>query len=142
MRHQGYTLLEVVAASALSGTVLVASLSLLRESVDLSDRVDRQNLLETLCVSKLEESLNTTAATFATSDTSGNFAAEGFASIRYRVVATDLPASGGISNRLMAVTCTTWHDANGDTVVSTGEAAVTMATKVAKMALYTEAAGG
>jgi hypothetical protein len=138
----GYTLLEVVAASALTGTVLVASLSLLRQAVDLSDRVDRQNLMATLCVSKLEETLNTTAATFATSDVSGSFAAQGFSSLRFRAVTTDAPASGGITNRLMAVTCTVWYDANADAALSSGETSVTFATKVAKMALYTTAAGG
>lgn len=142
MRRAGYTLLEVVAASALTGTVLVASLSLLREAVDLSDRVDRQNLLETLCVSKLEETLNTTAATFTAADVSGTFASQGFAALRYRAISTDAPASGGISNRLMAITCTVWHDANADAALTTGENSVTLATKVAKMALYTSEAGG
>ena len=142
MRRAGYTLLEVVAASALTGTVLVSSLALLRESVDMSDRVDRQNLLETLCVSKLEETLNTTAATFATADVSGNFVAEGFSSIRYRVIASDAPAEGGITNRLMGVTCTVWYDENADAALTTGETSVVMATKVAKMALYATEAGG
>ena len=142
MHRAGYTLLEVVAASALTGTVLVASLSLLREAVDLSDRVDRQNLLETLCVSKLEETLNTTAATFTASDVSGSFASQGFSSYRYRVITSDAPASGGISNRLIAATCTVWYDANADAALTSGENSVVLATKVAKMALYTAEAGG
>lgn len=142
MRTPGYTLLEVVAASALTGTVLVASLSLLREAVDLSDRVDRQNLVETLCVSKLEETLNATAATFSTADVSGDFTAAGFPSLRFRAVCSDLPGDGGITSRLMAVTCTVWDDANADNALSSGETTVTLATKVAKMALYTAEAGG
>lgn len=142
MRRAGYTLLEVVAASALTGGLLVASLALLRRAVDLSDLVDRQNLLETLCVAKLEETLNTTAATFTPSDVSGTFASQGFSSVRFRVIATDSGASGGITNRLMAVTCTVWNDANGDAALTAGENSVVLATKVAKMALYTAEAGG
>lgn len=142
LRRTGYTLLEVVAASALTGTVLVASLTLLRDAVDMSDRVDQHNLLETLCVSKLEETLNVAAASFAESDISGNFAGIGFSSVRFRVICSDAPANGGIDNRLMAITCTTWLDANSDTVFTSGEASVTMATKVAKLSLYTAEAGG
>lgn len=142
MRRAGYTLLEVVAASALTGTVLVASLRLLREAVDMSDRVDRQNLLETLCVSKLEETINTTAATFTAADVTGSFASQGFSTYRYRVITTDAPAGGGIANRLMAATCTVWFDANADAALSSGENSVVLATKVAKLALYTAEAGG
>jgi hypothetical protein len=142
MARPGYTLRELVSASALTGTVLVASLSLLRQAVDLSERIDRQNLIETLCVSRMEESLNIVAASFATSDVSGNISTQGFSSYRYRVIATDSPANGGISNRLMAVTCLVYFDENGDSALTTGEQSVTLATKVAKMALYTTEAGG
>jgi prepilin-type N-terminal cleavage/methylation domain-containing protein len=142
MARRGYTLIELVAASALTGTVLVAAMSLLRQAVDLSDRIDRQNLIETLCVSKLEESINTVAVGFATSDTSGNFSSQGFSSYRYRVICTDAPASGGITSKLMAVTCLVYYDENGDSALTTGEQSVTLATKVAKMALYVTEAGG
>jgi hypothetical protein len=90
----------------------------------------------------MEESLNTVAAAFATSDVSGNFSSQGFSAYRYRVIATDAPASGGISNRLMAVTCLVYYDENGDGALSTGEQSVTLATKIAKMALYVTEAGG
>jgi hypothetical protein len=142
MLRPAYTLLEVIAASALTGTVLVSSLALLGDAVDLSERVDRQNLMHTLCVSRLEQYLNTTAAQFNTADVTGDFSAEGFSTLRYRVVCSDQGASGGITNRLMALTCTVWHDANGDNAQNAGEASVTLATKVANMALYATEAGG
>lgn len=142
MHRRGYTLLEVIAASALTGSVLVSSLALLRDAVALSDRVDQQNLMLTLCTSKLEETLNTTAAEFAASDTSGSFAAEGFSHLRYRVVCSDQALQGGISNQLMAVTCVVWNDANADAVQQSDETSVTLATKVAKLALYQAQAGG
>jgi hypothetical protein len=136
MPRRAYTLLEVVAATAIVGTVLVSSLALLRDAVSLSDRVDVQNLLNTLCVSKLEEQLNLTAAHFDTAVADGNFAADGFAAVHFHAVRSDAAGDGGIDDRLMAVTVTVWQDANGDAALSAGEMAVTLATKVAKMALY------
>jgi hypothetical protein len=136
MPRSAYTLLEVVAASALTGTVLVSSLALLRDAVALSDRIDHQNLLNTFCVSKLEEHLNLTAASFTTADVSGNFVSSGFSDIRFRAVRSDSGADGGISNRLMSLSVTVWHDTNGDGALTAGEQSVTLATKVAKMSLY------
>ena len=136
MKRRGYTLLEVVAASALTGTVLVASLALLRDAIGMSDRIDKHNLLHTLCVSKLEEHLNLAAATFTTADVSGNFASQGFSNVRFRVVRSDASIDGGISDRLMAITATVWVDANGDNALSSNEQNLTLASKVAKMALY------
>jgi len=141
MHRRAYTLLEVIAATALVSTALVASMALLRDAVQLSDRVDYQNLMHTLCVSKLEEHLNLTAATFTTADVSGSYSAEGFSELRYRAVRTDSSGSGGITNRLMAVSVTVWRDSNGDSAITAGEMTVTIATKVAKMALYETEAG-
>ena len=142
MHRRGYTLLEVIAASALTGSVLASSLALLRDAVALSDRVDQQKLMLILCTSKLEETLNTTAAQFAASDTSGSFAAEGFSHLRYRVICSDQASDGGIANRLMAVRCVVWNDINADGVQGSDESSVTLATKAARLALYQAQAGG
>ncbi len=141
MTRRGYTLLEVIAAAALTGTVLVASLALLRDAVGLSNRVDRHNLAHALCVSKLEEQLNLAAANFTTANLSGSYVSQGFSDVRFHVLRSDSGADGGISNRLMAVTVTVWVDTNGDAVISSGEQSVSLASKVAKLALYVSEAG-
>jgi hypothetical protein len=141
MARRAYTLLEVVAATALVGSVLVSSLALLRDAASLSERVDAQNLLNTLCVSKLEEQLNLTAADFAAGSASGSFSSLGYGNVRFQAVRTDAAAAGGIPDRLIAVTVTVWRDDDADAAQGSGELAMTLATKVAKMALYEAEAG-
>jgi hypothetical protein len=134
--RRGLSLLEVVAASSIMAVALVPALRIMRDALTQSRTNETRCLLTTLCISTMEQYLPVSADGWATSTVTGNFAADGYSTIKFQVVRSDAPASGGLTNQLMAVTTTVWEDTNGDGAVSTGELSVVMASKVAKMALY------
>ena len=136
VRRRAYSLLEVVMASAICASALVPALAVMRDGMTLCDIVDTRHLLLMYGVSKMEEQLAIVGATWATGTVSGNFAADGQPSIRYSVTRTDSPASGGITNQLMAITVTTFSDDNGNGSMDTSEARLTFTTKVAKLGSY------
>jgi hypothetical protein len=80
--------------------------------------------------------LATASANWSSGTTSGDFSSLGYSQIRFRVVSSDLAASGGIPDRLMAVTATVWEDRDGDLVVDAGEPQAVLASKTAKLASY------
>jgi hypothetical protein len=134
--RRGLSLLEVVAASALLAATLVPALRILRDALSLSRSNETRSLLTTLCVSTMEQHLPLSADSWTTSTVSGNFSADGYSAVKFQVVRSDSSGSGGIPDKLMAITVTVWEDANSDATVNTGELSVVMATKVAKLSLY------
>jgi hypothetical protein len=128
--------LELICAIALTSVAIVPALRLLRDAMEQSNVLETQELLTTLSVSKLEEQLALVQATWSSGAVTGDFAADGYASVRYTVVRSDQPADGGMVDRLMAVTATVWEDADGDTALDAGERSIVLATKVCKMARY------
>ena len=142
VHRSAYTLLELLAASAILGSVLVATLTMLRDSITMGEHIEHAQAMTSLATSKMEEHLALTAADFSTASESGNFSTEGYATLRYSAVRTDSVLSGGVSGTLMAVIVTVWRDDNGDTLLTSGEPAVTMASKMAKLASYVSLAEG
>ena len=138
----GYTLLELVMATFIMAAVLVPALALMRESMQLSGKVETRGMLNTLCVSKLEEHLALAAVSFSDATVTGNFNGIGQSGLRFRVVRSTNPADGGIADRLMAITVTIWQDDDADTVLDAGEANVSLSTKLAKMVVYQNEATG
>jgi hypothetical protein len=134
------SLLELVAALSILAITLVPALRLMRDGMTWSRDNETRSVLTTFCVSKLEEYLNLSAATWTMTAANGNFSAEGYPLMKFQVTRSDSAGAGGISGQLMAITVTTWNDANSDGAVSSGEASVVMATKLARMALYESAA--
>lgn len=128
-------------ASALIALAIVPAMALVRDSLDVGTKLADLNIAETYCVGKLEEHLALGAATFAEATDEGNFKADGYPQLRYRVVRSQQPADGGVADRLMAITATVWQDDDGSGKHTTGEACVTLATKIAKLAVYQDAAG-
>ena len=129
-------MLEVVLASSICMTALVPALAVLRDGIALGDKIDTRHLLLTYSVSKLEEQLGIVAATWATGTVTGNFAADGQASIRYTVTRSDAVVDGGIVGKLMVVTVTTYSDDNGNSAMDASEARTTMTTKIANLVSY------
>lgn len=129
-------MLEVVLASTICLTALVPALAVLRDGISLGDIIDTRHLLLTYGVSKMEEQLAVVGASWATGTTTGNFAADGQASIRYTMIKSDAAVDGGIVGKLMVVTVTTYSDDNGNSAMDSSEARTTMTTKVAKLASY------
>ena len=139
-RRRGHTLVELAAASSLLAVALVPALSFLRDSFVRSRQLDTRNAITSFCTSKLDEHLALTSVSWATGSVSGNFSAEGFAQLRFRVDRSDQAGDGGISGRLMAVTATVWDDLNADTTQDTNEPSVAFASKIAKLARYEDEA--
>lgn len=135
-RTRGYTVLELIATGALMGAILVPALAVLRDSIELGREIETKNALLTFCVSKMEEHLMLTAATFSTATQTGDFTTEGYPELRFSVVRSDNPLDGGLSGQMMAVTATVWHDEDGDTVQGPTEPSISLGSKVAKMVVY------
>ena len=133
---KAYSLLEVVLASAICATALVPALAMLRDGMTLSDTIDKRHRLAIYGVSKLEEQMAIVAATWSTGTTSGNFAADGHASIRFTVTRSDDTASGGITNRLMNISVTTYCDDDGDSTLDANEMRTVLTTKIGQLATY------
>jgi hypothetical protein len=143
-RHRApraYSLLEVVMASTICATALVPALALMRDGMTLADSIDKRHMLLAYSVSKMEEQLAVVAASWMEGTASGDFAADGHASIRYTVSRSDAPASGGIDDRLMNISVTTYSDDDGDDAMDAAEARITVTTKIGKLVSYETMAG-
>jgi hypothetical protein len=136
-----YSLLEVVLASSICLTALVPSLALMRDGMANAAKIDTRHRLLIHGVSKMEEQLAIVAASWATGSTSGDFAADGAASIRFSATRSDSAGNGGITNRLMSVSVTVYSDDNGNATLDAGELSSTFSTKVSKLVNYESMAG-
>ncbi|HZZ73523.1 MAG TPA: hypothetical protein VFE24_14820 [Pirellulales bacterium] len=130
------SLLEVVAATCLLATAIYPALQFVRDGLAISRDNETRAAVSNFCVSKLEEHLALAAANWTNGTYTGNFASEGYASLRYSVTRSDAVAAGGVVGSLMAITVTVWNDANANSLCDTGETQVTMASKISKMAVY------
>ncbi len=127
-------------ASSLTALAIVPALAVMRDSIELGASLDTKNMITTLCVAKLEEHLALAAASFAETNASGDFSSTGYGMLRYSVSRSAAVKAGGIPDQLMTVTVTVWNDADSDTVQDPDESALTLASKIAKMAKYQNAA--
>ncbi len=138
--RRGQTLLELVAASTILTIALVPALKMMRDTIRVGRTTETANLMTTFCASKLEEQLMSTAAVWNPSTVSGDFSAEGYANIRFRVIMSDAAVDGGIANRLMATVSTVWNDLNADGGFDAGEPNVVLASKQARNVSYQQEA--
>jgi len=139
--RRGQTLLELIAASSLMAVAMVSSLRIMRDSMELGRDIETRSMLTTLAVSKMEQHLAETSATWATAISTGTFAAEGYSNFRYTVSRSDLLADGGSPDELMSIDLTVWDDQTADAALGAGEPNVSFRSKIAKMATYQDAAG-
>jgi len=138
----GHTLLELVMAAALMALALVPALGLMQDALDINEEIMSQQMINTLCISKLEEQLALAAASFTEATASGSFSGDGYSSLRYTTSRSTDEVDGGVPDELMVVSATVWEDADADTVLDSDEPQATFSSKVAKMALYAEEVGG
>ena len=137
-----YSLLEVVLASAICASALVPGLALLRDGVTLAEDISDRHQLLLYGVSKMEEHTAIVAASWADGTVSGDFAADGHANMRYVVVRSDAPASGGIDERLMTISVTAYRDDDGDDALDADEMRTVLTTKISKLTSYESKASG
>jgi hypothetical protein len=139
--RRAYSLLEVVLASTICTSALVPALALVRDSLDLADRIDKRHLILIYGVSMMEEQLAIVAATWSEGSLSGDYAGDGHANVRYSVTRSDDSINGGIADRLMCVSVTAYNDEDGDDSLDSGEMRTTLTTKISKVASYEQMAG-
>jgi hypothetical protein len=135
-RRRGNTLIELVAASAVLSIALVPALRIMRDAISVGDDLEYATAMSTLCANQLEQTLAKTAASWNTTAESGNYSSLGYSRLRYSVIKSDAPASGGLTNQLLAVTVTVWDDADSDAVLDSNEKKVQFSSKLAKIAAY------
>jgi hypothetical protein len=123
-------------ASTICAAALVPAMAILRDGLKNASTIDTRHMLHLLGVQKMEEQLAIAAATWTNGTQSGSFAADGHPSIRYTVTRSDSVADGGIANRLMTVSVTTYSDENGNNALTAGEPSTTLTTKISKLATY------
>jgi hypothetical protein len=140
--RSGHTLLELVGATVIIATALVPALRLMRDSVRTGREIETSNLMGTLAASQLEEHLLLTAANWSGLTTTGDFTADGYPLIHFRVERSDAVADGGVPGALMSITATVWEDLDGDDAVDAGELQSSFSSKLARIVAYEHEANG
>ena len=141
LRPRGYSLLEVVLASAICVSALVPALAILRDGILAAEKIDTRHMLLLYGVRTMEEQLAVVSAGWTQGTASGDFASDGHSNIRYSVTRSDNAGNGGIANRLMAISVTAYDDEDGDDAPDAGEPQITFTTKISKLATYESMAG-
>jgi hypothetical protein len=131
-----YSLVEVVMGMALMAATLTPTLALVRDGIDLSQVTDRRQLLANYAVSQLEQQLGIAAASWVTGSYTGDYAADGLASVRYVTVCSDSPANGGVVGQLMDIRTTCYWDSDNDDSLDSNELRTVFRTKIGRFSTY------
>lgn len=135
-RRAAYSLVELVAATALMASTLVPALELVRDGMELSEEADRRQLLALYATSQIEQTLCSVADSWSLGTTTGDYSADGHASIRYTTSTSDDPLDGGVTSLLMDVRTTVYFDEDGDDTFDADELNCSFRTKIGKFATY------
>ena len=129
----GQTMLELVAASMVISIALIPALKFTRSSLRNMERLEQQEFITLLSVSKLEESLALTAGSWDLTSLSGDFSSSGHPNIHYQVSRSDSVTEGGTPGKLAVLRVTVWQDEDGGGDVDADEPQSTISTKLAKV---------
>jgi hypothetical protein len=130
----GQSLLEMIAATTIIAIALIPALKLMRDSIRIGRQTETANILATFSMSKLEEHLARTAASWVTTTDSG--AIPNYNGLRYEVT----KVNEGIGSGLMRITSIAYEDGNGNGAYDAGERNATFVSKVAKNVAYEQEA--
>ncbi|RIK87732.1 MAG: hypothetical protein DCC67_01430 [Planctomycetota bacterium] len=134
--RRGFSLVETLAATALTAGTLAPALAVMRDAMAVSRETARRHLLANYAVSLLESTSALTMQDWTSDVTTGNLASEGYPTIRYEVSRSDSPAGGGSTGRLMHIQVSLYDDANGNATRDASEKITRFRTKVAKLTTY------
>ena len=134
--RRAFSLVEMVAATALVAGTLAPALAVMRDAMAASRESHRRWLVANYAATALEYAAAATMQSWTPGTVAGNLASEGHAALRYTVTYSDAPAAGGLSGRLMHIRAVVYDDANGNSAQDAAELAVRMRTKVAKLVTY------
>jgi prepilin-type N-terminal cleavage/methylation domain-containing protein len=135
----GFSLLEMLAATAIVAGTLAPALSVMRDAMAISREAVQRNLVANYAVQVLEGQAALSMQNWSNGSATGNFASDGYSTIKYIATRSDAVASGGLVNRLMHIQVTAYEDKDADGVADANELKVTVRTKVAKLTNYTNA---
>jgi type II secretory pathway pseudopilin PulG len=139
-QRAGFSLLEMVAASALLAGTLVPSLVVVRDSMAKSRNMHHRNALSVHASYFLEYFTSIAANNWvlATNYTTAfNFpASDGYNAIRIEITMSDDPADGGLTGQLSHVQVTAFDDLNANDTLDANESSVVYRTKIAKLNSY------
>ena len=133
-KRRGQSMLELIAATTIIAIALVPALKLMRDSIRIGRQTETANILATYSMSKLEEHLTRTAASWSTTTDAG--AIPNYTGLRFQVTKVD----EGIGSGLMRITSTAYEDANSNGTFDVGERSVVFVSKVAKNTAYEQKA--
>lgn len=134
--RSGFSLLEMVMASALIVGALVPTMSVMRDAMSKSRDMSRRNLLANYAVSVLEARCASLMDNWSSTTTSGNFSGDGHATIRYTATSSDSAGQGGLTNQLMHIQVTVFDDTDADASLNANELRVVYRTKIARLQSY------
>lgn len=134
--RNGFSLLEMVLATALLAGTLAPALAVMRNAMAISRETTVRSLLANYAVQKLEEQTAVGIGSWTNGTFSGTFSADGHADVAFTVTRSDDPANGGITGSLMSVRVTVFEDVDTDSSPDSDEIQLTMRTKVAKLGTY------
>ncbi len=137
--RRAFSLLEMIAATALVAGTLAPALVVMRDAMALSREAVKRSLLANYAVQVLENQSALVMQNWANGTVTGNFASDGNATLKYTATKSDAPANGGLTNRLMHIQVTAYEDKDGDSVADSNELQVKFRTKVAKLTNYANA---
>ncbi len=132
----GFSLLEMVFATALLAGTLAPALAVMRDAMALSRETTVRSLLSNYAVQKLEEHAALGIGSWTNGSDSNTFSGDGHPEIAFSVTRSDNPVNGGITGSLMHIQVTVFEDLDNDLNPDAGELQVSMRTKIAKLGTY------
>ncbi len=137
---RGFSLLEMVFATALMAGTLVPALAVMRDSMAKSREMNHRNVLS-ISANYYMELFSAYVAQYSSflsnySVTTAFPSPDGYQNIRLSISISDNPANGGITNQLYHLQVTAFDDLNQSGALDVNEPSVKYRTKIAKLQSY------
>lgn len=135
-RRRGFSLVEMIAATALVAGTLAPALAVMRDAMSASRDAHRRRLMANYAVTVLEYAAAASMQNWGSDTNHGSFASDGYPTIRYQLTRSDDPAHGGAIGRLLHLQAMVYDDVDNDAIADATENKVRFRTKVAKLMTY------
>ena len=129
-RRGGSSLVDVIAATVLTASVLVPTTRVLRDSISTGHRLHMQQQLLISCQNVLEAEMQAVSQGGRLRKSGGRLNTDS-GRLHYEVISTDQPAAGGLPGQLIAVSALVWEDGNRNKRRDSGEPHVSLFSKIA-----------
>ncbi|MCR9202273.1 MAG: hypothetical protein NXI04_26825 [Planctomycetaceae bacterium] len=130
LRRSGSSLADVIAATVLTAAVLVPSTRVLRDSINTGRRLQVQQELLIGCQNVLETEMQAVSQSGRLRTSGGRLNSDS-GQLRYTVMSTDQPSTGGVPGLLIVVSALVWEDGNRNKRHDSGEPHVSLLCKIA-----------